>query len=119
LVSPAEFVKYQAERQASGAINNVGDPKMEPLINAWCEAFQRRQPGIRRGQRWQNVSGDEAVGALIFELADIAAMTRLPIQDELAPYAHQFHGDMMMRSPVSVLVASLGEQGVPALYSQP
>jgi ABC-type phosphate transport system substrate-binding protein len=51
------------------------------------------------------------MGALMFELADVAPMSRPPLPAELAPYEHQFHGDMM-KAPVLVRVAWRGDKPV-------
>ena len=40
------------------------------------------------------MSGATAFGALMFEIADLAPLAREPSATELAPYAHQFAGDM-------------------------
>ena len=86
------------------AVSNIGDTAMGPLMDAWMQALHRQHPQIVRGARWKHVGDVAAIGALMFELADVTPMTR-PFQPaELAPYAHQFAGDMM-KSPASVRVA--------------
>jgi ABC-type phosphate transport system substrate-binding protein len=102
---------YQPEREVSGEISSVGDDAMEPLMAAWLVAFQKKQPAIRKGARWEHMSGATAFGALMFEIADIAPLAREPSATELAPYAHQFAGDMM-KSPFLVWVASAANQPV-------
>ena len=88
---------------------------MGPLMDAWLEAMRQQQPAIERGPRWQHVGDAAAIGALMFELADVAPMSRAPLPAELAPYAHQFAGDMM-KTPVLVRVAWRGDRaGVPRL----
>lgn len=85
-------------------LSSIGSIEMGPLMNAWLQALHQQQPGFNRGPRWQHVGDAAAIGALMFELADVAPMTRRPLPAELAPYAHQFAGDMM-RVPVLVQVA--------------
>ena len=100
----AALAAYESEVAVFGEINSEGDGSMARLMLAWMSEFQRKQPGIRRGQRWEHVSGATAFGALMFEIADLAPLAREPLASELAPYAHQFAGDMM-KSPLLVRVA--------------
>jgi ABC-type phosphate transport system substrate-binding protein len=86
------------------ALSSIGSREMGPLMDAWLQALLQRQPGFNRGPRWQHVGDAAAIGALMFELADVAPMTRPPLPAELAPYAHQFAGDMM-KTPMLVQVA--------------
>ncbi len=109
---------YQPERQAAGELSSVGDGAMKGLMDAWLAAFRERQPGIRPG-RWEHASDAAAVGALMFELADIAPLAREAQPAETAPYAHQFSGDMM-KAPLQVRVATLdGRPAYIALNKRP
>src|SRR5947209_11420110 len=45
----------------------------------------------------------------MFDLADVAVLTRAPLPSELAPYAHQFAGDMM-KAPLLILVAGTDDR---------
>ncbi|MES2259519.1 MAG: substrate-binding domain-containing protein [Pseudomonadota bacterium] len=99
----AALPAYQAQRQLGAAISSIGDAGMAPLMDAWLSALQQRQPGLRRG-RWEHRSDAAGAGALMFELADMAPLTRAFAPAETAPYAHQFAGDMM-KSPLLVRVA--------------
>ncbi len=92
-------------------LSSVGDSAMGPLMDAWLQALHQQRPDIARGPRWQHVSDAAAIGALMFELADVAPMTRSPLPAEIAPYAHQFSGDMM-KTPVLVRVATRGGKPV-------
>lgn len=94
--------------EAPMTLSSVGDAAMGPLMDAWLGALREQQPGIARGARWQHRGDAAAVGALMFELADVAPMSRAPLPAELAPYAHQFAGDMM-KTPVLVRVAWRGD----------
>jgi ABC-type phosphate transport system substrate-binding protein len=77
---------------------------MKGLMDAWRAAFRERQPDVRPG-RWEHTSDATAVGALMFEFADIAPLARETTPAETAPYAHQFSGDMM-KVPLLVRVAT-------------
>jgi ABC-type phosphate transport system substrate-binding protein len=90
-------------------LSSAGDAAMAPLMDAWLGALHAQQPEIVRGPRWQHVGDAAAIGALMFERADVAPMSRTPLPAELAPYAHQFAGDMM-KSPVLVRVAWRGDE---------
>ena len=105
---------YRPERSVSGTIDSVGDGPLEPLTAGLLAAFHKVQPGIRQGARWQFVNGGSPFGALMFETADIAPLARKPTPAELAPYAHQFAGDMM-KSPLLVRVAGAPDQ--PAYFA--
>jgi ABC-type phosphate transport system substrate-binding protein len=102
-----------AQPRAAGpmTLSSVGDAAMAPLMDAWLDALHEQQPEIVRGPRWRHVDDAAAIGALMFELADVAPMSRAPLPAELAPYAHQFAGDMM-KAPVLVRVAWRGDKPV-------
>lgn len=87
------------------SLSSVGSSAMGPLMDAWVAGLHEENPGFSRGARWKHVGDEAAIGALMFGIADIAPMTRLPQAAELAPYAHQYAGDMM-KTPVLVKVAS-------------
>ena len=95
---------YRPERKVVAEMSSIGDDAMKRLMDAWWNEFQKRQPDIRRG-RWEERNPATAFGALMFEIADVAPLAREPLPSELAPYAHQFAGDMM-KSPLLVQVAS-------------
>jgi len=92
-------------------LSSVGDAAMAALMDAWMGALRERQLDIRRGPRWQHEGDAAAIGALMFELADVAPMSRAPLPAELAPYAHEFAGDMM-KAPLLVRVAWRGDAPV-------
>jgi hypothetical protein len=98
---------YQPEAEVGGSLSSIGDGTMRPLMDAWFAAFRTRQPGVQKAARWEHKSDGTAFGALLFELADMAPLARDPLPSELAPYAHQFMGDMM-KSPLLVQVATIG-----------
>jgi ABC-type phosphate transport system substrate-binding protein len=91
---------------------------MKPLMDAWLAAFRERHPGLKPG-RWEHASDATAVGALMFETADLAPLARETQPAEIAPYAHQFSGDMM-KAPLLVRVAALdGRPAYIALNKRP
>ena len=100
----ASLPAYQPERDVAGEVSAAGDESMRPLMEAWLAELQKREPGLRPGAQWQFVKGGSPFGALMFETADVSALARAPVASELAPYAHQFAGDMM-KSPLLVRVA--------------
>lgn len=77
---------------------------MGPLMDALMSGFERVQPGAMKGSPWSFTSDTKAFGGLMFELTDIAALTAPPGATDIAPYEHQFHGDMM-KAPLLVTVA--------------
>jgi ABC-type phosphate transport system substrate-binding protein len=95
---------------AAGELSSIGDPAMKPLMDSWLAAVRARDPNLPVG-RWEHAAEASAVGALMFELADMAPLAREPQAAETAPYAHQFAGDMM-KTPLAVRVARL--DGKPA-----
>src|SRR5438132_7475241 len=106
-VDPA-LPAYQPEREVAGEIGAAGDDSMRPLMNAWLAGLRMRHPALHQGATWQFVKGGSPFGALMFEIAEVAALARAPVASELAPYAHQFAGDMM-KSPLLVRVAGTSE----------
>jgi ABC-type phosphate transport system substrate-binding protein len=109
LIAGISPVDAQPRSGDAMALSSVGDASMEPLMDAWLGALREREPGLQRGPRWQHIGDVAAIGALMFELADVAPMSRSPLPAELAPYVHQFAGDMM-KSPVLVQVAWHGDR---------
>ena len=109
------FVALLGAPQPSAAettgLSSVGSAAMGPLMDEWLGALRQQQPDIVRGPRWQHAGDAAAIGALMFELADVAPMSRPPLSAELAPYAHQFAGDMM-KTPVLVRVGRRGDKPV-------
>ncbi|MDB6113496.1 MAG: ABC-type phosphate transport system, substrate-binding protein [Lacunisphaera sp.] len=96
---------YKAEQTVGGGLNSVGDDALEPLMTAWLAAFQKYQPGVVRGERWSHPGGAAAFSALMLEVTDVAPLGREPWPAELAPYGHQFKGDMMT-APVLIRVGT-------------
>jgi len=86
------------------AVASIGAGEMGPLMDAWMQALHRSHPEISRGAKWQHRSNDAAIGALMFDQADVTPITRSFQREEIAPYVHQYAGDMM-KTPVTVRVA--------------
>jgi len=103
-----ELLVYKPREIVAGELSSVGDGSMRPLMDAWLGAFRTWHPGIERGH-WEFGDGAIAIGALVFELADMAPIARTFTAAELAPYRHQFAGDMM-REPLMVHVATRENQ---------
>ena len=101
---------YRAGSRVTLPLNSIGDGAMKALMTAWFDDYRQHQPQAQRG-RWEHDSDALAIGALMFELADIAPMTREWQAAETAPYAHQFAGDMM-KTPWNLRVATRGGQAV-------
>jgi ABC-type phosphate transport system substrate-binding protein len=104
---------YRPEQPVAGGLDSVGDGTVGPLMDAWLAVFQKHQPGITRGARWSHPGSAAALGALMLEVTDVAPLARDPWPTELAPYAHQFKGDMM-KEPVLIRVAA--DPATPRLY---
>ena len=100
---------YSPQRQVQGRLTSAGDAALAPLAQAWLSALVQQQLGVVTAQRWDQRQGATAIGALMFELADVALMARPFTAAELAPYAHQFAGDMM-KSPLLVRVAGTADR---------
>lgn len=98
---PLPATSHAAERII---VSSIGASEMGPLMDAWMQALHRTHPDVVRGAKWQHRGNDAAIGALMFEQADVAPITRSFEKEEIAPYVHQFAGDMM-KAPVSVRVA--------------
>ena len=90
-------------------LNGAGDLSMRPLMDAWMDALHESKPDLKRGPLWRFVEGGSPFGALMFEAADLAPLARKPVAAELAPYAHQFAGDMM-KAPLLVRVAGTDDR---------
>jgi len=100
-----QLPSYTPAPQIKGKLSSVGDDDMAPLMDAWLQAFQKFQPLLQKGAHWQHLTSATAVAALALEITDIAPIAREPWPSELAPYAHQFAGDMM-KEPLLVRVAT-------------
>ncbi len=102
LAAPPECA---ADAAADRAPSSVGDARMAPLMNVLLERYRQQNTGIATPLQWDHRTDAVAAGALMFELGDMAAMLRPFVPAELAPYDHQFRGDMM-KTPLMIQIAS-------------
>ena len=84
----------------------IGAADTRPLMTALLAGFRRS--GTRAAPlRWDFPGDQAAIGALMFGRADVVTITRPFAAAELAPYEHQYHGDMMA-APFAVRIGSVG-----------
>lgn len=93
-----------AQDRSADRLSSIGAPEAGELMDALMSAYARRNPAIGKGRPWLHRSDSQAIGALMFARADMAPMVRPFTPAELAPYDHQFRGDMM-KAPVMVPIA--------------
>ncbi|WP_186728767.1 PstS family phosphate ABC transporter substrate-binding protein [Sphingomonas panacisoli] len=96
-----------ADATVARAPSAVGDGAMKPALDRLLALYRQRHPASGAPTRWEYGSGARAVGALMFDLADIAPVMRPFAPAEIAPYEHQFHGDMI-KEPLIVRIGSIG-----------
>ena len=77
--------------------SSIGDDKLAPAMAKLLGAFRVRHPEWAPPNAWRHDSDVSAIAALMFEQADLAPLSRASTAAELAPYDHQFRGDMMKR----------------------
>lgn len=105
---PAECA---ADATADRAPSSQGDSAMAPAMDALLTLWRQKHPSSAAPGRWSHKTDSAAAGTLMFELADMAPITRPFFATELAPYDHQFRGDMM-KTPVMLKIATLNGQPV-------
>ena len=88
----------------------IGTASARAPLAALLGAF-RHSRAIAAPLRWETSGEEGAIGALMFGRADLTATTRPWTPAELAPYEHQFHGDMMA-APFGVRVGAIGGQAL-------
>jgi ABC-type phosphate transport system substrate-binding protein len=94
--------------------SSLGDPVMQPLMEHLRTLYASQHPGAVNPSRWDFPSDASAIGALMFELADLAPAARSFTPAEIAPYEHQFHGDMI-KEPLTVRIGTIN--GRPAIIA--
>lgn len=87
------------------APSSVGDARVAPLMDALLTGYRGKNGRTAPPLRWDHRTDAVAAAALMFELSDMAAVLRRFEPGELAPYDHQFRGDMM-KSPLMIQIAS-------------
>lgn len=100
-----------ARDRGESELSSVGAPEMGGLMDRLFTAFSRTNPDLGKSRTWLHRTDAQAIGALMYEQADIAPMIREFDRGELAPYDHQFRGDMM-KAPVMVPIALRAGQPV-------
>jgi len=93
---------------------SIGDPAMGPAMDALRAAFAKGHPAAKPSLAWDHSAQSRAIGALMYERADLAPITRDFGPAELAPYEHQFRGDMI-KAPFTVRIGTVN--GAPALLA--
>ena len=94
--------------------SSLGDPLMKPAMDTLLALYRSARPDAAESARWDFPADASAIGALMFELADMAPIARPFTPAEIAPYEHQFHGDMI-KTPLAIQIGTL--QSKPALIA--
>src|SRR5437868_14731554 len=68
------FSAHPSEASGHAGVSSIGDASMGPLMDAWLAGLQRTRPGVHRGERWEHRTEAAAIGALMFEIADMAPL---------------------------------------------
>lgn len=98
-----------ADASVTRAPSAIGDIALKPALDRLLQLYRGHYPSSAAPLSWEYGSGARAIGALMFDLADIAPVARLFAPAEIAPYEHQFHGDMI-KEPLVVRVGTLDGQ---------
>lgn len=89
---------YVAVAGVSGAIRSVGSDGMKTLMDRWMRDFEKQQPKVRKGERWEHLGTLNGFHALIGGLTDLAPMGRELWPEERAVYeATQKHPVLEIR----------------------
>ncbi len=111
LASPPAMADAQPECAADQLQDRIpssqGDGAMARAMDGLLALHRSRYPQAAAPLRWSHRSDATAAGTLIFELADMAPVARDFAPTEVAPYDHQFRGDMMKR-PLMIRIGSVG-----------
>ncbi|MGF6851474.1 ABC-type phosphate transport system substrate-binding protein [Paraburkholderia sp. CI3] len=78
---------YQPRHRVHGAIDSIGSDGMKSLMDTWMEDFQRWQPGVLKGSRWEHLGTLNGFHALLVDDTDIAPMGRELWPQERDAYA--------------------------------
>ena len=107
-VAPAAAVPATcaADATADRVPSALGDPAMAPAMARLLALYRAGYPVAVAPLRWSFPTDAVAIGALMFESADMAPVTRPFAAAEVAPYEHQFHGDMM-KEPLVVRLGTI------------
>lgn len=77
---------YVPMHGVSGTIRSVGSDGMKTLMERWMRGFERVQPHVRKGERWEHLGTLNGFFALIGEQTDLAPMGRELWPQERAVY---------------------------------
>lgn len=91
--------------------SSIGDSALAGAMDGLRDAYLQANPRLSAPLAWSHRSVDSAMPSLMFAEADIAPVMRPFLPAELAPYDHQYRGDMM-KAPVTVRIGTIG--GKPA-----
>ena len=67
---------YVAVAGVGGTIRSVGSDGMKTLMDRWMRDFEKVQPNVRKGERWEHLGTLNGFHALIGGLTDLAPMGR-------------------------------------------
>lgn len=95
-----------ADATLDRAPSAMGDVALKPALDRVLALYRARHPGAAEPLGWDFGGGARAIGALMFELADIVPVARAFGPAEIAPYEHQFHGDMM-KEPLVIRIGAI------------
>jgi ABC-type phosphate transport system substrate-binding protein len=79
---------------------------MAPIMAQLLGRYRTAHPEAAPPLRWDNTGESVAAGALMFELTDLAPISRPFTAAEIAPYEHQFHGDMI-KQPLVIRIGTI------------
>ncbi|MES2291381.1 MAG: substrate-binding domain-containing protein [Pseudomonadota bacterium] len=105
-LTAAPLPECAADATAARAPSSQGDAAMRPVMDALLTLWRQKNPSSAAPTRWQHQTDATAAGTLMFEVADMAPITRPFFATELAPYDHQFRGDMI-KAPTMVKIATV------------
>ncbi len=77
---------YVAVAGVEGTIRSVGSDGMKTLMDRWMRDFEKLQPRVRKGERWEHLGTLNGFHALIGGLTDLAPMGRDLWPEERAVY---------------------------------
>lgn len=86
-----------------------GDPAGAAAMTALLRLYRAANPRDAAPARWDFPGAPTAIGALMFELADMVMIGRPFTAAEIAPYEHQYHGDMI-KAPFAVRIGTRSGQ---------
>jgi ABC-type phosphate transport system substrate-binding protein len=104
-----------SDKSRSTAVTVYADPSLKQLITNALDKAPCNITSLSSKSFFQ--SDSLAIGALMFNKADVAILRRPYTPLELAPYAHQYSGDMM-KSPLLVNIGSYEDTPLIASFNK-